>query len=114
MFVVVVLFCTEPCVVCTDPAPFTPLLPRRIGCDGMRGLVCVCDEPAGEQSFPLPGEVSVGDSSLCRGFDVGIVTGVGGFPNRRPMVPSPKSHEGALLPFGGVGINVESRGESRV
>ena len=89
-----------------------PLL-VRLGYEGTRGALAFA-----APGLPPPGldPDPVGlacPSWLPLGLELGTASALGGgFPNRRPMVPSPKSHEGAGAlgggAAGGVGSGLET------
>mmetsp|Transcript_2539 Transcript_2539/g.10617 ORF Transcript_2539/g.10617 Transcript_2539/m.10617 type:complete len:325 (-) Transcript_2539:623-1597(-) len=77
-----------------------PLL-VRLGCEGTRGALAFA-----APGLPPPGldpdPVGLDSEGLPLGLELGTTSALGGgFPNRRPMVPSPKSHEGAAACGGG-------------
>jgi hypothetical protein len=84
----------------------------RLGCEGTRGALAFA-----APGLPPPGldpdPVGLDSEGLPLGLELGTTSVVGGgFPNRRPMVPSPKSHEGAGAlgggAAGGVGSGLET------
>ena len=87
--------------------------PARRGCEGTRGALAA--PPPGSPPPGLdPDPVGLACPSwLPLGLELGTASALGGgFPNRRPMVPSPKSHEGAGAlgggAAGGVGSGLET------